>query len=102
MIYALIISILAGLVAVGFLLAALQASKKGAAQDKATIADLQKQVTALAGALKLEQEARGTDKARLEAVVKGLKDEIHTLEQVLATCNDPLSIAGRLNKLLSL
>jgi hypothetical protein len=93
---------LIGLAVAAFLWAALQAARKGAATDQATIADLQKQVAALTGAVAIEKTARDGEKARLEAVVVNLKAEIEILGKDIAACSDPAAVRARLDRLLSL
>lgn len=78
-----------------------QVQKKTADAAMAERNDAQRQLTATAAALKIEQEGRADDRKRLEMVNAKVKADVLGLENELARLSTPDAIRARLSKLFN-
>jgi len=101
MIYALFASLAAGAIACAILASLWKGAQAALAEEKAAHAKTQNDLMAVTKGLELSEASRGDEKARAEAMVVKLKQEITSLENDLVACGDPDLVRERLRQLLS-
>ena len=101
MTYAFLIALAAGGLASGLLAAMWQAAKVALVKERADHQKTQADLAATLAALKVSEQARGENTARLEALISQKQSEIAALEADQYACNSPALVRERLRKLLS-
>lgn len=99
--YALLISIVVGLVSTGVFLVLWMVGKADLAVEKNAHAETQSQLTAATSGTRISEDGRNAEKARYEGIIAALHSDITRLEADLATCSSPDAVRSRLRGMLS-